>query len=149
MWFIPNLLKLGRWVFPISARKLLELLTVNWDYYVIKNLRSFASAQTGQVENKIKGFIPWLTLLWRHNGRDGVSNHQPHDCLLKRSSRRRSKKTSKLRVTGLCAGNSLVSGEFPAQRPVTRKMFLSDVVIMSQAAIFYFKVVGVPSINQF
>ena len=29
--------------------------------------------------------------------------------------RRRSKKTSKLRVTGLCAGNSPVTGEFPAQ----------------------------------
>ena len=26
------------------------------------------------------------------------------------------KKTSKLRVTGLCAGNSLATGEFPAQR---------------------------------
>ena len=26
------------------------------------------------------------------------------------------KKTSKLRVTGLCAGNSPVTGEFPAQR---------------------------------
>ena len=23
-------------------------------------------------------------LQWRHNGRDGVSNHQPHDCLLLR-----------------------------------------------------------------
>ena len=31
-------------------------------------------------------------------------------------SKRRSKKTSKLRVTGLCAGNSPVTGEFPAQR---------------------------------
>ena len=31
-------------------------------------------------------------------------------------SRRRSKKTSKLRVSGLCAGNSPVTGEFPAQR---------------------------------
>ena len=31
-------------------------------------------------------------------------------------SRRRSKKTSKLRFTGLCEGNSLVTGEFPAQR---------------------------------
>ena len=29
--------------------------------------------------------------------------------------RRRSKKTSKLRVTGLCAGNSPGTGEFPAQ----------------------------------
>ena len=31
-------------------------------------------------------------------------------------SRRRSKKTSKLRVTGLCVGNSAVTGEIPAQR---------------------------------
>ena len=31
------------------------------------------------------------------------------------SSRRRSGKTSKLRVTGLCAGNSPAAGEFPAQ----------------------------------
>ena len=54
-------------------------------------------------------------LLRRHYGRDGVGNHQPHDCLLNRSFRRRSKKTSKLRVTGLCAGNSPVTGEFPAQ----------------------------------
>ena len=33
---------------------------------------------------------------WRNNGRHGVSNHQPHDCLLKRLFRRRSKKTSML-----------------------------------------------------
>ena len=52
---------------------------------------------------------------WRHNGRDGVSNHQPHHCLLNRFFRCRSKKTSKLHVTGLCAGNSPVTGEFPAQ----------------------------------
>ena len=56
-----------------------------------------------------------VTLQWRHNGRDTVSNHLPHDCLLNRLFRRRSKKTSKLRVTGLCAGNSPGTGEFPAQ----------------------------------
>ena len=39
-------------------------------------------------------------LRWRHNVRDSVSNHQPHDCLLNRLFRRRSKKTSKVRVTG-------------------------------------------------
>ena len=55
------------------------------------------------------------TLLWRHSGCDGVSNHQPNDCLLNRSFRPRSKKTSKLRVTDICAGNSPVTGEFPAQ----------------------------------
>ena len=58
-----------------------------------------------------------LSLQWRHNEGDGVSNQQPHECLLKRLFKRRSKKTSKLRVTGLCEGNSWVTGEFPAQRP--------------------------------
>ena len=57
-----------------------------------------------------------LSLRWRHNGRDGVSNHQPHECLLNRLFRRRPKNTSKLRVTGLCAGNSPLAGEFPAQK---------------------------------
>ena len=55
------------------------------------------------------------TLRWRHNGHDSVSNHQPHGCLLKLLFRRRSKKTSKLRVTGLCVWNSTGTGEFPAQ----------------------------------
>ena len=71
------------------------------------------------------------TLRWCHNGRVGVSNHLPHDCLLNCSFRRRSKKTSKLRVTGLCVRgihrwpvNSL------HKWPVTRKMFPFDDVIM-------------------
>ena len=49
----------------------------------------------------------FTTLRWRHNDHAGVSNHQPHGCLLNRLFRRKSKKTSKLRVTGLCAGNSI------------------------------------------
>ena len=56
------------------------------------------------------------SLRWPHNGHDCVSNHQPHDCLLNRLFRHRSKKISKPRVTGLCAGNSPGTGEFPAQR---------------------------------
>ena len=55
------------------------------------------------------------TLRWRHNELDNVSDHQPHDCLLNRLFGRRSKKTSKPRVTGLCAGNSPETGEFLAQ----------------------------------
>ena len=62
---------------------------------------------------------------------NGVSNHQSHDCLLKRLFRRRSKKTPKLRVTGLCAGNSPVTGEFPHKEPVTRETFSSDDIIMN------------------
>ena len=57
-------------------------------------------------------------LQWRHNEHDSVSNHHSHDCLLNRLFRRRSK-TSKLRFTGLCVGNSPGTGEFPAQRAST------------------------------
>ena len=56
-----------------------------------------------------------LPLRWRHNGHDYVLNNQPHHCLLNGLFGRRSKKTSKLRVTGLCAGNSPGTVEFPAQ----------------------------------
>ena len=71
---------------------------------------------------KLRHQAPWYSkwcqiqpLRWRHNGRDIVSNHQPHDCLLNRLFRRRSKKTSKFCVTGPCVGNSPGTGEFPAQ----------------------------------
>ena len=69
-------------------------------------------------------------LLWRHNGCDSVSNHQPHDRLLDRLYRRRSKKTSKLCVTGLCAGNYREPVNSPHKWPVTWKMFPFDDVIM-------------------
>ena len=56
-----------------------------------------------------------ITLQWRHNGHDCVSNHQPHDCLLNCLFGRKSMKTPNLCVTGLCVENSPVTGEFPAQ----------------------------------
>ena len=63
----------------------------------------------------VKSIMRPNTLRWRYNERNSVSNHQPRECLLNRLFRRRSKKSSKLRVTGLCAGNSPGTGEFPAQ----------------------------------
>ena len=69
-----------------------------------------------------------LTLQWHHNGRNGISNHQPHDCFLNHLFRRRSKKTSKICITGLCAG--IFTGD-RHKWPVTRKMFPFDDVIMT------------------
>ena len=57
-----------------------------------------------------------ISLQWRHNERDGVSNHQRPQNWLNHLFRRRSKKTSNLRVTGLCAGNSPVTSEFTSQK---------------------------------
>ena len=71
-----------------------------------------------------------ISLQRRHNDHHCVSNHQPYGCLLNRLFRRRSKKTSKLRVTGLCAGNSPGPVNSPHKGPVTRKMFPFDDVIM-------------------
>ena len=72
------------------------------------------------LKDKFSCHTDWLVwtgvnnaLQGRHNGHDSVSNHQPDDCLFNRLFGRRSKKTSKLRVTGLCAGNSPGTGEFP------------------------------------
>ena len=84
------------------------------------------AAFTYKIKNRIRP--SQLSLHWRHNERDGVSNHQPHDSL--RLFRRRSKKTSKLRVTGLCAWNSPGTDEFPAQMASNAEMFPFDDAIM-------------------
>ena len=69
-------------------------------------------------------------LQWHHNEHNGVSNHQPHDCLLNRLFKRRSKKISKLCVTGLCEGIHRWPGNSPHKGPVTRKILPFDDVIM-------------------
>ena len=72
------------------------------------------------------------SLQWRHDKRDVVSNHRRLHCLLNHLLRRRSKKTSKLRVTGLFEGNPSVTGGFPSQRASNAEMFPFDDVIMIQ-----------------
>ena len=56
------------------------------------------------------------TLQWYYNECHGISNHRFLHCLLNRLFRHRSKETSKLRVTGLCEGNPLVTSGFPLQK---------------------------------
>ena len=100
---------------------------IHWDWNVILTKFSPLAAMKGIIlttsnaasdENfaKMKTLKFQCPLQWRLNGRDGVSNHRRLDCLLGRLFRRRSKKTSKLRVTGLCERNPQVSGGFPSQR---------------------------------
>ena len=85
-----------------------------------------------KIDPAIVYMIKMHTLRWRHNGCDSVSNHQPRDCLLSRLFIHRSKKTWKLRVTGLCVGNSPGQVNSPHKGSVTRKMFPFDDVIMSE-----------------
>ena len=78
--------------------------------------------------------LNWFPLLsslrWRHNGRDGVSNHQPHDCLLSRFVRRRSKKHQSPASLALVRGIHRAPLNSPHIWSVTRKLFLFDDVIM-------------------
>ena len=82
------------------------------------------------VANERNWIFHSMALRWRHTGHDGVAINQPYDCLYNRLFRRRSKKTSKLRVTGLYAGNSRGPVNSPYKWPVTRKMFPFHDVIM-------------------
>ena len=114
---------------PMFANHQWGLVAFNWWQFLWKcssylslvwvketKLNLYSCGKSSQYLNERDStFVTPNTLQWRHNGRDSVSNHQPHDCFLKRLIRRRSKKASKLRVTGHCAGNSPGTGEFPAQ----------------------------------
>ena len=64
-----------------------------------------------------------VALQWRHNQRDCVPNRRRPDCLLNHLFRGRSKKTSKLHVTGLCEENPPVTGGFPSQRASNADIF--------------------------
>ena len=78
------------------------------------NVNISSTPLDGKIEKEWQHLVS--PLQWRHNRRDSVSNHQARECLLGRLVRRRSMKISKLRVTGLCAGNSPETGEFHTQR---------------------------------
>ena len=77
--------------------------------------------------------VAWMTicsegissLRWRHNERDGVSNHRRLECWHSRLFRR----SSNIKA-GLFGGNPQVTGGFPSQRARTRKTFPFDDVIM-------------------
>ena len=98
-WYICN----QPWIFVVIAFPMPNSITHTVNTIRVKsNLDCYIVQQT--------------SLQWCHNGHDGISNHQPHHCLLNFLFRRKSKETSKLRITGLCAGNSPVTGELPTQR---------------------------------
>ena len=79
----------------------------------------YTTAMTSHERQGVSNSHRGAPLQWRHNERDGVSNHH----LMIVYSTRRSKKTSKLRVSGLCEGNSPVTDELPAQRASYGKGF--------------------------
>ena len=71
-----------------------------------------------------------IALQWRNYESLCFPNHRRLDYLFHRLFRRSSKKTSKLRVTGLCEGNPLVAVWFPSRRASNAEMFpFGDVIL--------------------
>ena len=102
-----------------SIGKELDSNMNNWSLRIrchFKVCKNTSYIMNTKLDNEMNYSCLNISLQWRHNGRGGVWNHRCLDYLLGRLFRRRSKKTSKPRVTGLCEGNSPVTGEFPAQR---------------------------------
>ena len=90
-----------RWWCPVySARPLLSTLS---------------DVETGGSQY-LCGWKRWEASRRRHNERDGDSNHRRLDWFVNRLFRRRSKRASKLRVTGICEGNPLFAGGIPSER---------------------------------
>ena len=106
-----------------------------WDkiIYVFPNFNSGA-VEGMKIDKKLHRTLyngcNYSSLRWRHDGRDSVSNHQPHDCLLNGYSgadqRKKQSSASLAFVRGIHRGpvNS------PHKWPVTLKMFPFDDVIM-------------------
>ena len=106
------------WIIPIFRQSTSDTSLTSWrqqfcnnNYiyiYIYVQLMGMAWRQISHCDVifvSVKSPRYWLaaeyTLQWRHSDRDGVFNHRRLDCLLYRVIRRRSKKTWKLRVTGL------------------------------------------------
>ena len=84
-------------------------------------MRSFYKAKNLKIISTYTAVDTLKSLQWHHNERGGVSNHRGFDCLLNHLIKRRSKKTSKLRVTGLCEGIHRWPVKSPHKGPLTRK----------------------------
>ena len=119
----------GTWHHQVFIRHGISSMSHNWVFVFL--IINFNHLLYTNIKNIMYKYISCnnsehdsLSLQWCQNGHSGVSNHQPHNCLLNSLFRRISKKTSKLHVTGLFAVNS------PHKWPVTQKMFPFDVVIM-------------------
>ena len=97
----------------------------NWKKVPVLLVKIAAIATVGKAHPKNFAYITVTS-----NQRHSISKHRQIYCLCRRLFGRRSKKTSKLRVTGLLWGESIGNRWIPFTKgPVTRKTF-HDVVMI-------------------
>ena len=100
-YIVPKLNYEGQLFRDASSNRILDQKISVW--------RLYSRSDVGPMDF-ICGLV--VSLHWRQNERDGVSNHRRLDCLPNCLFRRRSKEILKFCVTGFCEGNPPVSGEF-------------------------------------
>ena len=113
-----------------KVRKRISWKSENWNKYSFISLKYCLACIDYVKFNYVLCINAFLSLQWRHNERDCVSNHLRFDCLLNRLFRRGSKKTSKFHISGLFDGTPSLTDGFPSQGLATWKMFPFDDVIM-------------------
>ena len=106
-----------------ACMTIVEICTLIWASTFLQNCMCHTASSLKEHEPACQE----STLRWRHNERDGVSNHQCFDCVF--SGLFQCKKISKLCVTGLCKGNPPDS---PHKGPVTRKLFSFDDIMITK-----------------
>ena len=102
----------------VLGRYLLSCHTVIKYYRSADILRRPIESRRGKIlssRGEIANRHEYTSLQWRHNEHNGVSNHQPDDCLLNRLFRLTSKKPQTPASLALYVGNSPVTGEFATQ----------------------------------
>ena len=75
-----SLVVYGWWPQPPTKKKVVSAMG-HWAWSSSEAMRY---GHVGLVTGIWSVEVPFVSLQWRHNERDGVSNHQPHDCLLNR-----------------------------------------------------------------
>ena len=96
--------------------------SLEWKLRTVKTYRN----DTMRFQQSASDLTRWhlnKTLQWRHNGRDGVSNHQPHDCLLNRYPSVGPRKHQSSEPLAFVRGIYRWPVNFPHKWPVTRKLF--------------------------
>ena len=115
-----------------------ECTVSGWLYIFCKRhpilyMRCFGEIFRLAFPSSICNIYCYTALEWRHNVCCGVSNHRRLDCSLNCLFRRRSKKTSNLRLLAFVREIHRWPMNSPHKGPVTRKKFQFDDVIIWKA----------------
>ena len=130
------------YIYIIYISKAQQIAIINFicTTLVLKNMKyifvflSWTTQWCGSYDENVAVTIK-MSSQWRHNERNGVSNHQPHDyhyhsTVYLGADEKKTPKTPKLRVIDLCVGTHRWPVNSPHKWPVARKMLPFDDVIM-------------------